>query len=138
LISLDQKGNEIKGELEQNYILDKIDDTLIGKRWKLVELMGQPVVTPEGGKEAFMILRHDGNVSGDFGCNVFNGTYNLRKGDRIHFLPAISTMMMCSNMETEQKFKEVLETVDNYNYIDGNKLVLNRARMAPLARFEIE
>jgi hypothetical protein len=30
---------------------------------------------------------------------------------------------------------KALNTADNYN-VDGQKLVLNRARMAPLARFE--
>ncbi|MFN3640898.1 MAG: META domain-containing protein, partial [Flavobacterium sp.] len=54
---------------------------------------------------------------------------------RIKFSKVASTMMACDDMDTEQEFAKVLETVDNYSLADG-KLSLNKARMAPLARFE--
>jgi len=38
-------------------------------------------------------------------------------------------------METEREFLQVLETADSY-FLKGDTLMLNRARMAPLARFE--
>jgi heat shock protein HslJ len=38
-------------------------------------------------------------------------------------------------MELETQFLKVLEMADNYT-IAGDNLVLNRARMAPLARFK--
>jgi hypothetical protein len=38
-------------------------------------------------------------------------------------------------MDVEEAFHEVLRAVDNYS-LDGKRLTLNRARMAPLARFE--
>jgi heat shock protein HslJ len=38
-------------------------------------------------------------------------------------------------METEQEFAKMLEKVDNYS-LNGNQMTLNKARMAPLARFE--
>lgn len=49
----------------------------------------------------------------------------------------MSTMMACDNMEIETGFKKVLEQTDNYT-VDGNTLSFNKARMAPLARFEAE
>jgi len=48
----------------------------------------------------------------------------------------MSTMMMCANMDVESKLYQVLEAADNYA-VNGDKLVLNKARMAPLARFEV-
>jgi heat shock protein HslJ len=38
-------------------------------------------------------------------------------------------------MEVETAFHDVLKMVDNYS-LSGDRLTLNRARMAPLARFE--
>ncbi|WP_374030704.1 META domain-containing protein [Bdellovibrio bacteriovorus] len=38
-------------------------------------------------------------------------------------------------MPTEDNFAEVLQGVDNYT-VDGDNLSLNKARMAPLARFK--
>jgi hypothetical protein len=40
-------------------------------------------------------------------------------------------------MEVEQTFQEALRNADNYS-LAGDHLTLNRARMAPLARFEAE
>jgi S-adenosylmethionine:tRNA-ribosyltransferase-isomerase (queuine synthetase) len=43
--------------------------------------------------------------------------------------------MMCLNMDTETKMKQVFETADNYA-ISGDILVLNNADGIPLARFK--
>lgn len=41
---LDLKGNEIKGQLAQNYILTKNGNLDVeDKRWKLIELFGKPI-----------------------------------------------------------------------------------------------
>lgn len=136
LTMLDREGNKITGELADNYVLAKVDKELVEKYWKLTELFGEPVTTPEGGKEAHMILKQEGNrVNGNAGCNSFSGTFTLKPGNRISFSKMASTMMMCSNMETETKFHQILEMADNY-VVNGDSLVLNKARMAPLARFE--
>ena len=44
-------------------------------------------------------------------------------------------MACAAGMEVEQAFHEVLRNADSFA-LDGDRLVLNRARMAPLARFE--
>jgi heat shock protein HslJ len=109
---------------------------LTNRYWKLVEIMGKPVTYPEGyANEAFVSFKPDGTVTGNFGCNTFNGTYTLQEGNRIRFSQMAATLKMCLDMAIEAEFVKVLEVADNYN-LDGNKLVLNRARMAPLARFE--
>jgi heat shock protein HslJ len=104
--------------------------------WKLTELRGVAVTEPkEGEKEVYFRLRNDGSkVEGNGGCNGFGGTFELSEGNRIRFSKMISTMMYCSRMETETELYKVFETADNYA-ISGNTLQLNKARMAPLAKF---
>jgi hypothetical protein len=43
--------------------------------------------------------------------------------------------MACPNLETETHFFKALQMADNY-ILNGDTLILNKARMAPLARFE--
>jgi heat shock protein HslJ len=104
--------------------------------WKLTELMGQPITTEANKKEMFLMLKNEGNrVHGNAGCNNFMGGYILQEGNRLSFSQLAGTLMACPDMEKEQQFMKLLGTVDNYA-IKGNALSLNKARMAPLARFE--
>ena len=112
------------------------DENLVEKYWKLTELFGEPVNTSEGGREAHIIFKkEDSSITGNSGCNTFNGSYTLKSGNRVSFSRTMSTMMMCANIDVETKMYQVLEMADNYT-VNGDKLVLNKARMAPLARFE--
>lgn len=43
--------------------------------------------------------------------------------------------MACPDINTETALLEVLSSADNYT-INGQQLSLNKARMAPLAKFE--
>ena len=136
LFLLDKDGNRMTGEQLDSYILAKADLNLIEKHWKLTELFGEPVNTPEGSKGAYIIFKKEDNrITGNSACNTFNGSYTLRPGNRISFSRSMSTMMMCAEMDTETKVYKVLEMTDNY-VVNGDKLVLNKGRMAPLARFE--
>jgi heat shock protein HslJ len=112
---------------------------LEGIKWRLVELMGQPVKRAEAESRA-PFIQFDFNekrVSGFGGCNNFSGGFELAEGLRIRFQPLMSTLMACPDMETEQMLLGIFERVDNYSLsADGKTLSLNKARMAPLARFE--
>lgn len=134
---LDLNGNLITGELAEKYVLRKVDNQITEKYWKLVDLHGMKVKNDDWNKrEPYMILKAENNqVHGSGGCNSFNGSYELKEGNRILFSKITSTLMACENMETEQEFYKVLETADNYNLV-GDTLILNKAKMAPLARFE--
>ena len=116
-------------------------ESITEKYWKLIELNGKQVVWSESQKqEAFFILRNEGNrVTGNGGCNTLTGTFEIiPAAKRIRFSQMTTTMMMCLNMEIEDAMKKVFESVDNYSVSsDGKYLSLNRARMAPLARFEV-
>ena len=113
---------------------NKTDLALADKHWKLIELFGNPV-NENSAKEPHIIFKTEcDQFFGDAGCNRIFGSYQLKEPNRITFSRAASTLMMCINMETEDKFLDVLKNADSY-IIKNDTLILNRARMAPLARF---
>jgi heat shock protein HslJ len=110
---------------------------LVEKYWKLDQIMGADISSLETKlpKEAYITLKAEGNrVSGNLGCNGFSGAYELGEGNRIRFSQLVVTQMMCMDMSVEEKLTKALETADSY-YVKNDTLILNRARMAPLARF---
>jgi heat shock protein HslJ len=136
LIRLALDGSRITGGLAEHYVLTRIGEGITEKYWKLVELNGRPV--PALDREPHLILKAgDGRITGFGGCNGFSGSYTLDEAtSRIRFGEIASTMMACAKgMDVEQAFHDVLRRVDNYS-LNGDHLTLNRARMAPLARFE--
>jgi copper homeostasis protein (lipoprotein) len=152
LIQLDLKGNRITGELASRYVLNKEvakslapaeagskGIPLVGTRWRLVELKGAPVAkNPESKENSYLQLDQEGRFSAFAGCNRMFGGYEAKEAIlRINFKGVASTMMACPDMKSEQILAEVLKTVDNYS-LSGQRMTLNKARMAPLAVFEAE
>lgn len=136
LLQLALDGSVITGALATHYQLTMVSPQLTGWQWKLVELRGQPV----SGLERNPFIQLDAGtsrVSGFGGCNSLSGSYTLDEATlRIRFEQMVSTLRACvTGMEAEQALHEVLQTTDNYSFA-GDQLSLNRARMAPLARFE--
>jgi len=143
-------GNTEVYKVGENQLIEKSGNRLLKlqkekvteKYWKLIELRGQAVseMAPTN-REPFIILKEqDSRVTGSGGCNTLTGAYVLNEAtSRIKFEKIASTMMAClNNMELEGNFLKVLEEVDNYSLsADGTQLSLNKARMAPLARFEV-
>lgn len=105
--------------------------------WKLSELRGKPVKQTADARSSPSLTfeRKDSRVFGFAGCNRFTGTFEFATGNRLRFSNVAATRMACPDMSVESDFMMVLSTVDSY-YLDGEALVLNRTRMAPLARFE--
>src|SRR5690606_33046302 len=136
LVHLALDGSRIEGELAAHYVLSKLSESITEQRCKLEELHGKEVPTLE--REPYFTLRADeGKVDGFGGCNSFSGSYTLdEEALRLRFEDVATTLMACAEgMEVETALHEVLRSVDNYSY-SGEQLSLNRARMAPLARFE--
>ncbi|HHT29332.1 META domain-containing protein [Petrimonas mucosa] len=110
---------------------------IAGKKWQLVELRGNRVEEKINGQIPFLQLNSENNrYAASAGCNGLGGEYTLKENNRIAFARGISTLMACDNMEVESELVKVLEMADNYT-LDGDILSLNRARMAPLARFQL-
>ena len=99
--------------------------------------MGKPVVLSENNKKGIYIIlkKEENGVQGFSGCNTIMGKYELREGNRITFSAMASTMMACPDLAIETEFNKMLGTVDNYS-LNGNTMTLNKAKMAPMARFE--
>lgn len=143
LLQLDMEGKRITGALADRYRLEKVVQkqpteaiSLTETTWKLTELYGQPVKAAQPGKEPYLVLTaQDSRIQGFGGCNRFAGSYELKDGFRIRFSGIAATMMACPAMEIESEFFKALQETDNYS-LGGNNMSLNRARMAPLARFE--
>lgn len=114
-----------------------IDATLTDRKWQLVELMGKPVAADINGKVPFIILKSaDSSYVANGGCNGLGGKFILdEKTLSIQFKQGMSTMMACPDMSVEDGLKQVLTNTDNYSFNDST-LSLNKARMAPLARFK--
>ena len=113
-------------------------DTLTDYEWRLTELMGKavPAAADPMNNITLKFSKADNRVSGFSGCNSYNGGFTSPAPLRISFAQMISTMKACpTNMDLESEYLKMLSGVDNYT-ISGNVLSLNKARMAPLARFE--
>lgn len=113
-----------------------ISNGIDGKKWKLIELMGKPVADSINGKEPFITFKkEDSSYAANGGCNGLGGTFILDEEKlRIQFKQGMSTMMACPDMTVEEGLKKVFSSADNYTAND-TILSLNKARMAPLARF---
>lgn len=102
---------------------------LVGPRWRLVELEGQPSLAVDGSREPHLVFsRTEGidRVGGSTGCNSMGGRYEL-DGDRIAFSELISTKMACiedDRMRQETRFVGALERADRYA-ISGDTLSLS-------------
>jgi copper homeostasis protein (lipoprotein) len=108
---------------------------LIGTYWRLVELNGETVSTPEGMKEAQMILTAaESRVRGNAACNNFFGQFTENQA-ALTFSALGSTRMACPQaMDTERDFLAALGATTRYQ-ISGLLLELYAADQL-LARLE--
>lgn len=108
----------------------KVED----KKWQLVELNGKPI---EGTSETHYIIFHskDNRLEAKANCNVLSYNYEIVGEYRLKLTRGISTMMACPE-SVEDELVAVLNQVDNLSLGD-DVLTLNKARMAPLAKFRL-
>lgn len=133
--------NQIKEEVMKT-VAKKIEEkertlALVKTKWRLVELNGKEMVSKDQKSKNFFIeFTRENRFSAFAGCNNLMGSFELKEDAfKINFSKVASTKMACEDMNTEQEFADMLGKVDNYS-IDENNLSFNKARMAPLARFE--
>ena len=121
---------------QENKTSAETANDITGKKWKLIELMGQPVADSINGKEPSVIFnKEDSTYAANGGCNGLGGKIEWNALTMsIKFKQGMSTMMACPDMTVENGLKNVFGAADNYTMNDS-VLSLNKARMAPLARF---
>lgn len=142
---LDLEGQRITGPLADHYRLSKVtaetaasNNAIVGFTdidWQLTELQGE-VVAPDKGVYIHFVA--DGSVYGYSGCNQFSGSWQ-QENQRLVLEQLAVTMRACTEplMQLEQVFLAQLAVADNYSQANSN-LSLNKARMAPLARFTVK
>lgn len=112
---------------------------ITGKTWRLTEINGRPVTLANpAANPHFMLNKADMRYTGHGGCNGVGGTFEIKpESMRIKFNQGMSTMIACDDLATERAFTQALLTADNYS-VNGDTLMLNKARMAPLAKFVVQ
>ncbi|WP_034256421.1 META domain-containing protein [Arenibacter latericius] len=119
-----------KAEIQKELITEKY--------WKLKTLDGKEVEMADNqeGEIYFILKTNENSLTGFAGCNTFGGGYTLEEGNRIKFTQVFSTLKACPDVDVDEAaFLKVFELTDNYT-IDGDTLMLNVGRRAPLAVFE--
>ena len=112
---------------------------LAGTSWQVIGYNNgkQAVTSVIAGTEMDIQFGKDGSVSGNSGCNTYNGSYTVN-GNQIQFGPMASTRMACGDpagiMEQEQQYLAALETAATYQ-IEGNALELRTSDGALAADF---
>ncbi|MDR3093937.1 MAG: META domain-containing protein [Bacteroidales bacterium] len=127
-----------KQSAKQSSGVATIDDAqkVTDKKWQLIELHGT-AFSASVNVPYFVLRGGSQRIEGSGGCNTFTGEYEASGIGRIKFSKIAATQKACLKMETEDELFKILGMVDNYTLsADGKTLSLNRARMAPLARFE--
>ncbi len=132
---LNLEGKPVTGELAQRYVLTKNGNSEVeDKKWQLIELEGKPI---NGSPDKHFIIFHskEGRAQAKANCNTISLPYKIKNKFQLRFGQGMTTLMACPD-NLEQDFLRVLSVVDNLTS-DGKTLSLNKARMAPLARFEL-
>jgi copper homeostasis protein (lipoprotein) len=114
-----------------------ISEALVGPRWRLIELEGQPSLGG-GSREPHLIFsRPDGvnRVGGATGCNIFGGRYEAQ-APRIAISELYSTRAACAEenrMRQEARYLSALDRADRYA-VNGDTLTLSEGETV-VARF---
>jgi heat shock protein HslJ len=112
---------------------------LAGTDWNVVGYNNgkEAVVSVINGTTLTASFGKDGNLSGNAGCNNYNGSYTVN-GNQITIGPLASTMMFCEEpagtMDQEAQYLAALQTATTYQ-IENNTLELRTKEGALAANF---
>lgn len=95
-------------------------DTFKDAYWMLMSIEGQSPQAPNNTRTAYIRFEENENdVHGFTGCNKFFGKYAGNEDNQTLKLSQLgSTKMMCPNIELENKFMRILESVESYRISD--------------------
>ncbi|WP_426493365.1 META domain-containing protein [Hymenobacter sp. 102] len=89
---------------------------LLDQRWKLMELVGQPVSVADANSGTDLLLNSvTGTNGGRAFCNQYGGSYTLTGNSaELTFSPQFSTYATCAMQSQETKYLELLPSVTRY------------------------
>lgn len=136
LFQLDIDGNRIEGRLADHYMLPRVIDNLSGLQWELIELNGRNIHLNHESLQipTLHFSAVEKSISGSGSCNRYNGSYEIKSGNMIHFTGIASTRIGCENMEIEQSFFELFDRAGQYS-LNHDTLSFSNSSQAYLARF---
>lgn len=80
----------------------------ISGTWRLQTIDGKDAMSEFNGRIPTMVLNFsDNKITGNAGCNDYNGTFTL-SNNVMEIGPFVTTRMSCDNMEAESKFINML------------------------------
>lgn len=117
---------------------NKTETQLVGTKWVLTKLNGDPInLTNTELEQPFIKLtKKDNGVGGNGGCNGFGGTFSLKENQHIEFSQMMATMRYCDDKGIESVFMGNLQKAFSYTIIN-NELTFKDANGYVLATFEV-
>ncbi|WP_110514539.1 META domain-containing protein [Herpetosiphon llansteffanensis] len=103
---------------------DSNQATLIGSRWNVLTINGQPLV---GQKALPFTIESASTVSGHSGCNSYGGPISI-DGSNIQIGPLVSTLMACAENDIQTQETNLLrafEQVRSYQQTDTSLSLLD-------------
>jgi heat shock protein HslJ len=144
LIQLDTNGNQITGNLQEEYVFNKEQTSesnqnyqqLVDKKWRLVEIKGEPVppTTKEESPSEVTFISKVSMMDGNGGCNIFKGSFEVTTNNRIFFGKINKSQNYCTRKDIEGKFMNVFDLIDTFEIID-NTLIFRKGKSTPIAKF---
>lgn len=127
IVHLDMDGNRVTGALADYYILDKHENPLTDRYWKLTALNNIPIDSSQTGpKEPHIILHpQESNASGTGGCNSLAANYQISGENSISFSQVISTKMACQDAAYEMDFIQLLEATASYSLREDTLVLIS-------------
>jgi len=116
--------------------------SLSGTSWNVISYNNgkQAVVSVMAGTDLTAVFGSDGNLSGNSGCNTYNGPYKV-DGNKITIGPLASTMMACADpagvMDQEAQFLAALSSAATYR-VEGSLMELRTADDALAAQLKLK
>lgn len=99
--------------------------------WIVVEINGVPVEQGSKAGDAFISFNPSTKrFNGNGGCNIIGGNYSVNN-NTIIFSEVLSTKMSCYDIEFENTFLTILNSVDHFD-IKNNDLILKKGEQIKL------
>lgn len=127
LTLLDKDGEKITGDLESFYLMHKVNDKLVGKKWHLASFMDKEIQYKEAKSEhAYIEFLEDFTIVGYTGCNNLQGAYDVGDAQKLKFSKMVNTLKACPEMETEADFLKTINNTATYAFEEHALVVYDK------------